>query len=249
MSNALGQVVLFGLCLLSSVICATTACADEKLLSARQTFMAYFQFHNAENYDAADALVSEDFFDGLNASVRAFRIFDRLEPFYELSTPDKALVVAKPIKINEDGSHDEEVLYAMLSRNQGVWRIDRIDRASPKNATFLMTGFQMHSDVRLDLSQNAIVGAWWYPCASTIVFDPDGTGSNFFVGPAAPPPDQIPEPFKWTLCGASLRLQYADREVVHRVSAIDHQQASITVPGESKVARWQRNASAHSKQK
>ena len=134
----------------------------------------------------------------------------------------------------------EEVIYAQLVKKNGAWRIRKLTRTSPENVSWLMKGFQIHPDVKLDLSTEALVGQWWYPCDSTVVLKADGTGSDFEVGPFAPPPDQKPEPFTWTINGSTLIRRFADREEQLVVTFIDHEGVRFESPNKTQWGGWRR---------
>ena len=203
-------------------ILAASATADDARSSPRATFVAYFQAMGAGQDDVAQALKAPECTDSLNMNIYKLDIVDRLQAFYELSTTNRALVVARPFTILSTVLDREEVIYAELLNLSGTWRIQKLGRTSPENASWLMKGFQMHPDVHLDLSPQALVGGWRYPCASTIILKADGTGSDFQVGPGAPDEDQKPEPFTWDVKGATVNLRFADRAHQLTVTSIDH---------------------------
>jgi hypothetical protein len=195
---------------------------DETKPGPRETFLQYFQAMDARETRVANALKGPRCTDDLHLQVHNLDIADRLQPFYELSTPDQALVVAHPFTISSRVLNRQEVIYAQFAKQNGAWRIQQLNRTSPENASWLMKGFQTHSDVSLDLSPDALVGEWWYPCDSTVVLKANGTGTELDVGPVAPPPDQKPEPFTWAVNGSVLTRSFADRKDRLVITSIDH---------------------------
>lgn len=206
----------------------------EPKLGPRETFVKYFQAMDARDTDAANALKAPECTDTLHMNIHNLDIVDRLQAFCELSTSNQALVVAHPFTISRKVLDREEVIYAQLAKQNGAWRIQKLARTSPENASVLMKGFQIHSDVKLNLSTEALIGRWWYPCDSTIVLNADGTGSNLEVGPAGPDSDE-PVPFKWAVNGATLILRFEDYEERLLVTSIDHIDVSF---GTKKVRPW-----------
>ena len=227
------------LIILCSGFVATTTVADEAQRSPRETFVAYFQAMEARNQDVAKALKAPECSDSLHMNIHKLDIVDRLQPFYELSTPKRALVVAHPFTTSAIPGRDE-VVYAELLKLGGSWRIQLLNRTSPENASWLMKGFQVHPDVNLDLSPQALVGEWSYPCASTVVLTADGTGSDLEVGPAGPFDGQKPERFTWDVKGSILSLRFADRERQLIVTSIDHGHVDFKKPNKRYWGSWRR---------
>ncbi len=217
-----------------------TAMADEAKSSPRETFVAYFKAMGARQDDIAQALKAPECTDSLYMNIDKLDIVNRLQPFYELSTSNRALVVARPFTILSTVLDREEVIYAELLKLDGTWRIQKLDRTSPENASWLMKGFQIHPDVNLDLSPQALVGEWWYPCASTIILKADGTGSDLPVGPGGPLKGQKPEPFKWEVRGSTLHLRFADRARQLIVTSIDHGEVYFKTSGRTHWSSWRR---------
>lgn len=226
----------------SGFVAATTA-AEEAQRSPRETFADYFQAMEARNQDVAKALKAPECSDSLHMNIDKLDIVDRLQPFYELSTPKRALVVAHPFTTSAIRGRDE-VIYAELLKLGGAWRIQKLNRTSPENASWLMKGFQVHPDVNLDLSPQALVGKWWYPCASTVVLKADGTGSDLEVGPAGTFEGQQPEQFTWDVKGSILSLRFADRECQLIVTSIDHGHVSFKKPNQRHWGSWRREIPA-----
>lgn len=222
---------------------AATAVADEVGESPRETFVAYFRAMDAQQQDVAKALKTPECADRLHMNIHKLDIVDRLQPFYELSTPKKALVVARPFTTSAVRGRDE-VIYAELHKLDGTWRIQLLNRTSPENASWLMKGFQVHPDVNLDLSSEAMVGEWWYPCASTVILKADGTGSDFEVGPGGPLEGQKPERFTWDVKGSVLNLRFADRGRQLIVTSIDHGHVYFKAPNKRYFGSWRRKTSA-----
>lgn len=228
----------------SVILCAglfaATTVAGETKQSPRETFVAYFQAMDARQDDVADALKAPECTDLLHMNINKLNIPDRLHPFYELSTSNRALVVAHPFTILKTVSDREEVIYAELLKQDGEWRIQHLNRINPENASWLMSGFQIHPDVRLDISTRALVGEWWYPCDSTVALNEGGTGSDLKVGPGGSDPDQKPEPFKWTVKGFTLNLRFADREEQLVITSIDHSGVIFKTPNKAGWSSWKR---------
>lgn len=219
---------------------------DETELGPRETFVKYFQAMEARERDVANALKDRNFADTLHMNIQKLDIVDRLQPFYELYTSSQALVVAHPFTISREVSDREEVIYAQLAKQNGAWRIQRVSRTSPEDASSLMRGFQIHSDVKLNLSPEALVGRWWYPCASEIVLKKDGTGSELEVGPGGPNVDK-PVPFKWTVNGSTLILRFADYEERLVVNTIDHIEVCFETGKRRPWDRWSREEEVRAK--
>jgi len=78
---------------------ATTAMADEAKNSPRDKFVAYFRAMDARQDDIVQALKAPECSDSLHMNIDKLNIVDRLQPFYELSTTNRALVVAQPFTI------------------------------------------------------------------------------------------------------------------------------------------------------
>ena len=232
--------ILIILC--SGFVAATTE-ADEAHRSPRETFVAYFQAMDARQLDVAKALKTPECADRLHMNIHKLDIVDRLQPFYELSTPKRALVVAHPFTTSAVRGRDE-VIYAELLKLGGSWRIQVLNRTSPENASWLMKGFQVHPDVNLDLSPQALVGEWWYPCTSTVILKADGTGSDLEVGPGGPLEGQKPERFMWDVKGSVLNLRFANRERQLVVTSIDHGHVYFKPPNKRYWGSWQRKTSA-----
>lgn len=193
--------------------------------------MAYFQAMEARQQDVSEALKAPECSDQLHMNIHNLNIVNRLRPFYELSTANRALVVAHPFTILSTALDREEVIYAELHKLDGTWRIQKLSRTFPENASWLMEGFQVHPDVNLDLSTEAMVGEWWHPCASTVILKADGTGSDFEVGPGGPPlGGQKPKTFTWEVSGSTLNLRFADREAKLMVTSIDHGDVHFKTP-------------------
>ncbi|MDC0276755.1 hypothetical protein OAL00_07460 [Verrucomicrobiales bacterium] len=222
---------------------AATGVADEAGKSPRETFVAYFRAMDAQQQDVAKALKTPECADRLHMNIHKLDIVDRLQPFYELSTPKKALVVAHPSTTSAVRDRDE-VIYAELLKLGGSWRIQLLNRTSPENASWLMKGFQVHPDVNLDLSPQALVGVWCYPCASTVILKADGTGSDLEVGPGGPLEGQKPERFTWDVKGSVLDLRFADREHQLIVTSIDHGHVNFKAPNKRYWGSWRRKTSA-----
>jgi len=225
-------------------IFGASAIADEAKKSPRETFVAYFQAMDVGQDDIAQALKAPECADSLYMNIDKLDIVDRLQPFYELSTTDRALVVAGPFTILSTVLDSEEVIYAELLNLSGTWRIQKLGRTSPENASWLMKGFQIHLDVKLDLSKQALVGEWRYPCASTIILKADGTGSDFQVGPGAPGKDQKPEPFTWDVKGSTVNIRFADREHQLAVTSIDHAGMCFKSSDKTHWSSWRRKIPA-----
>ena len=223
---------------------ATTAIGDEAESSPRETFVAYFRAMNARQDDIGQALKAADCADSLHMNIDKLNIVGRLQPFYELSTTNRALVVAHPFTILSTVLDREEVIYAELLKLSGTWRIQKLSLTSPENASWLMMGFQIHPDVNLDLSPQALVGEWWYPCASTIILKADGTGSDLAVGPGGPHEGQKPEPFTWVVKGSTLNLRFADREHHLIVTSIDHGGVYFKTFDRTHWSSWRRQSPA-----
>jgi len=217
--------------------------ADEAQRSPRETFVAYFQAMEARQQGVAKALKAPECSDHLHMNIHNLNIVDRLKPFYELSTANRALVVAHPFTTSAVRGRDE-VIYAELLKLGGTWRIQTLSRTSPENASWLMKGFQVHPDVNLDLSTEALVGEWRYPCDSNIILKADGTGSDFEVGPAGPLSGQKPEQFTWDVSGSTLNLRFADREAKLIVTSIDHGHVSFRNPNKKYWGSWRRKTPA-----
>ena len=228
------------LVLLCTIFVAAGAIADEAKPTPRECFSDYFQAMDNGQRDTADALKTTDCSDSLHMSLRKLKIFERTKPFYELSTSNRALVVAHPYTILSSVSDRQEVIYALLHKQDDVWRIRKLGRTSPEHASWLMRGFLIHSDVKLDLSTQALVGDWRYPCASSVVLKADGTGTEMEVGPVGPHPDQKPEPFTWTLKGSTLNLRFADRKEHLVITSIDHKGMNFKEPNKTDRTRWWR---------
>ncbi|MEI8380091.1 MAG: hypothetical protein WCJ09_08185 [Planctomycetota bacterium] len=228
----------------SMILCAglfsATTFAAEPKRSPRETFVAYFQAMATRQEDVADALMAKESSDTLHMNIDKLNIPDRLHPFYELTTCNRALVVANPFTILESVLDSDEVIYAELLKQDGEWRIRNLNRTSPENAAWLMSGFQIHPDVRLDLSTSALVGEWWYPCDSCVVLKEDGTGTELMVGPGGPDPKQKPERFTWKVKGTTLSLRFADREEQLVITSIDHTRVSFRAPNKSSRSGWTR---------
>jgi hypothetical protein len=223
---------------------ATTAVADEAKPSPRETFVDYFQAMDARQDEIADALKAPECSDSLHMIIDKLNIVKRLQPFYELSTSNRALVVAHPFTILNTVRDREEVIYAELLQLNGTWRIQNLSVTSPENASWLMKGFQIHPDVNLAISPEALVGEWRYPCASTIVLNADGTGSDLEIGPGGPPVDQKPELFTWVVKGSTLNLRFADREQQLIVTSIDHEGVHFKKSDRSHWKSWRRKSPA-----
>lgn len=229
----------------SMILCAglfsVTTFAAEPKQSPRETFVAYFQAMSTRQEDVADALMAKESTDTLHMIIDKLNIPDRLHPFYELTTSNRALVVANPFTILKSVLDSDEVIYAELLKQDGEWRIRNLNRTSPENAAWLMSGFQIHPDVRLDISPRALVGKWWYPCNSSVILNEDGTGSDLMVGPAAPDPDQKPERFTWKVKGTTLNLRFADREEQLVITSIDHVRVRFSTPNKGLRSSWTRD--------
>jgi hypothetical protein len=171
-------------------------------------------------------------------NIHKLNIVARLQPFYELSTSNQALVVAAPFSISP--ARPVEVLYAELVKLKGAWRVRTLARTDPQNASWLMKGFRMHAEVKLNLSAQALVGEWYYPCASTVVMKADGSGTDLPVGPVGPAPDQKPEPFTWTIEGTSLTRTFVDREDQRVITWIDHRAVSFKPAPKLYDSNWGR---------
>jgi hypothetical protein len=197
----------------------------------------------ARQQDVAKALKAPECSDHLHMNIHDLNIVDRLKPFYELSTENRALVVAHPFTASAVRGRDE-VIYAELLLLGGTWRIQTLSRTSPESASWLMKGFQVHPDVNLDLSTEALVGEWRYPCDSSIILKADGTGSDFEVGPVGPRSGQKPEQFTWDVGGCTLNLRFADREAKLIVTSIDHGHVSFRNPDRKYWGSWRRNTPA-----
>ncbi len=223
---------------------ATTAIGDEAESSPRETFVAYFRAMDARQDDIGQALKAPDCADRLHMNIDKLNIVDRLQPFYELSTTNRALVVANPFTILSTVLDRDEVIYAELLKLGGKWRIQKLSLASPENASWLMKGFQIHPDVNLDISPQALVGEWWYPCSSTIILKADGTGSDLAVGPDGPHKGQKPEPFTWDVKGSTLILRLADRVHQLTVTSIDHDEMFFKTPSRALWSSWRRKSPA-----
>lgn len=214
--------------------------ADESKPGPRETFVKYFQAMDARKSEDANALKVTECIDTLHMNIHNLDVVDRLKPFYELSTSNQGLVVAHPFTISSKVSDRDEVIYSQLAKQNGAWRIQRLARTSPENASALMKGFQIHSDVKLNLSTEALVDRWWYPCDSTIVLKADGTGSELEVGPFAPPPDQKPDPFTWTVNDSTLIRRFANHEEQLVVTSIDHEEVRFETPNKAHHSGWGR---------
>ena len=107
-----------------------------------------------------------------------------------------------------------------------------------------MKGFQIHSDVTLNLSTEALVGKWWYPCDSTITLKADGTGSDLEVGPAGHNPDETPVPFRWSVKDSTLILRFAEYEERLVVTSIDHIGVSFGTDNVGPRDGWRRKDEA-----
>jgi hypothetical protein len=223
---------------------ATTAIGDEAESSPRETFVAYFRAMGARQDDIGQALKAPDCADSLHMNIDKLNIVDRLQPFYELSTTNRALVVANPFTILSTVLDRDEVIYAELLKLSGKWRIRKLSLTSPENASWLMKGFQIHPDVNLDLSPQALVGEWRYPCSSTIVLEADGTGSDLAIGPDGPHKDQKPEPFTWDVKGSTLTIRLADRVHQLTVTSIDHGEMFFKTAGGALWSSWRRKSPA-----
>lgn len=221
---------------------AATTVAVEARESPRETFVRYFRAMDAGQRDAAKALKSPQCTDLLHMNIQNLDIVDRIQPFYELSTSNRALVVTHPFTILSTVLDREEVIYAELLKQNGAWRIQKLSRMSPENSSWLMKGFQVHSDVSMDLSTQALVGEWWAPCASTIILVADGTGSELEVGPGGTYPGQKPEPFTWAVNGSTLNRRFADRKDQLVVTSIDHSRVSFKTPNQAQWDSWRREA-------
>ena len=228
----------------SMILCAglsaATTVAGEPKQSPRETFVAYFQAMEARQDDVASALKAPECTDLLHMNIDKLNIPERLQPFCELSTSDRALVVAHPFTILKTVSDHEESIYAELLKVSGEWRIQKLDRTSPENTSWLMKGFQIHPDVKLDLSIRALAGEWWYPCDSTVALNADGTGSDLAVGPGGSDPDKKPEPFTWTVKGSTLNLRFKDREEQLVITSIDHGGVIFKTPNKAVRSNWMR---------
>ena len=223
-------------------VLGATAMADEAKHSPRETFVAYFQAMGARQDDIAQALKAPECTDSLYMNIDKLDIVNRLQPFYELSTSNRALVVAHPFTILRTVLDREEVIYAELLKLSGTWRIQKLSLTSPENASWLMKGFQIHPDVSLDLSPQALVGEWWYPCDSTIILKADGTGSDLAVGPDGPHEGQKPEPFTWVVKGSTLNLRFADREHQLIVTSIDQGEMHFKTTSRALWSNWSRKS-------
>lgn len=206
--------------------------AAESKPGPRETFVEYFRAMDAGERDAAKSLKTPDCSDTLHIDIRRTGIVDRLRPFYEYSSPSHALVVAAPV--------DQEVICSHLVRRGREWKIKSLARTDPDNVSWLAKGFQLRSDVKLDLTAESLVGTWWYPCDSKVVLDSDGSGSELEVGPAGPYPDEIPDAFTWTVDGATLIRRFEDREDRLVVSSIDHESMHFETTNRPHRYRWDR---------
>ncbi len=228
----------------SMILCAglfsATTFAAEPKQSPREVFVAYFQAMSLRQEDVAEELKAAESTDTLHMIIDKLNIPERLQPFYEFSTSNRALVVAKPFTILASVLDSDEVIYAELLKQDGEWRIRNLNRTSPENASWLMSGFQIHPDVRLDISTSALVGEWWYPCDSSVVLKEDGTGTELIVGPGGPDPKQKPERFTWKVKGTTLSLRFADREEQLVITSIDHTRVSFRAPNKSSRSGWTR---------
>lgn len=225
--------------ILSIALFAVPTLAGETKPSPRETFVAYFKAMDARQEEVAEALQAPECTDQLHMNIHKLNIPARLQPFYELTTADRALVVAEPITILETAGDPEEVIYAELLKQDGQWRIKTLDRISPEAASWLVKGFKMHADVRLDLTIRALAGEWWYPCNSTVVLKEDGTGSNRVVGPGGPISDK-PEPLTWAIKGSTLTLRYEDRQELLVITSIDHSEINFVKSDEAGWSHWKR---------
>lgn len=232
------------LIILFAGLSAETAIADEAKSSPRETFVAYFRAMDSRQDEIAEALKAPECSDSLHMIIDKLNIVKRLQPFYELSTSNRALVVAHPFTILSSVRDRDEVIYAELLKMNGIWRIQNLSVTSPESASWLMKGFQMHPDVKLDLSPEALVGEWEYPCASTIFLKADGTGSDLAVGPGGPPGDQKPEPLTWVVKGSTLSLRFTDREHQFIVTSIDHDGVRFKTLDRAHWASWRRKTAA-----
>ena len=102
------------LIILCSGLLAPAAVADEAQRSPRETFVAYFQAMDARQQDVARTLKAPGCSDTLHMDIHKLDIVDRLRPFYELSTPTRALVVAHPFTISAVRGRDEGIYAELL---------------------------------------------------------------------------------------------------------------------------------------
>ena len=215
---------------------ATTAISEEPPSTPRDIFNQYFRLMDAGETDAAKNLKAADCNDTLHMKLANKNYPRQLKPFYQLTTPVQALVVTQPFDILDR----KEVIYATFKKQDANWRIQQLARAFPDEADWLMQGFQLHANVDLDLSQRALTGEWSAVCASTIILNADGTGSEFLVGPAGPAEGQQPEPFTWTISGSTLDRAFNDRKDRLVVESIDHQGVYFETPNPTHWGGWRR---------
>ncbi|MFO1041313.1 MAG: hypothetical protein U0941_05970 [Planctomycetaceae bacterium] len=225
---------------LSAILFASTVFGGEPKHSPREIFVAYFKAMSLRQTGIADQLKAVESTDSLHMNIDQLNIPERLHPFYEFSTQNRALVVAGPFTILQSVLDSDEVIYAELLKEDGEWRIRNLDRTSPENASWLMSGFQIHPDVRLDISPRALVGEWWYPCDSSVVLKEDGTGTELVVGPGGIDPEQKPERFTWKVKGTTLNLRFADREEKLVITSIDHERVKFKSTETMSRSGWER---------
>ena len=226
--------------LVCAMLFATNAFGSEPKYSPREIFVAYFKAMSVRQTEIADQLKAVDATDTLHMNIDQLNIPERLHPFYEFSTQSRALVVAAPFTILKSVLDSDEVIYAELLKEDGEWRIQNLDRTSPETASWLMRGFRIHPDVRLDISPRALVGEWWYPCNSSVVLKEDGTGTELMVGPGGIDPEQKPERFTWKVKGTTLNLRFADREEKLEITSIDHERVRFKPSDRWSRTGWER---------
>jgi len=84
-------------------------------------------------------------------------------------------------------------------------------RVRPDEATWIIRGCLANPAVKADIIPAEVVGTWRACCFSTVTLAADGTGTQLLVAPGTRKSDARPEPFTWTVQGATLVRQFAER--------------------------------------
>lgn len=228
------------LLILLIVMFPSFARAEEPQLDSRETFSNYIQAMHAGNLDVAKSLCTPTCNDQIHMRLRGRDIVTQLQPSYVYTSADRALVLTNPFTTSGSRRESVDVISATLVKQGGQWRIQELNRTTPETLSWMIRGFRVHPDVKLNLSKHAFLGQWWAPCDSTIILNLDGTGSEMFVGPFAPGDDQKPETFTWTLQGEKLKRRFKERQDELMVTSIDPLQITFKKPNNTHWSYWQR---------